>query len=545
MAKQIKFSEDARAKIRKGIDVLADAVKVTLGPKGRNVVLDKGFGGPTITNDGVTIAKEIELSDKFENIGSQLIKQVAEKTNDVAGDGTTTATVLAQAMVSEGLKNIAAGANPMALRRGMEKGTKSAIEALKKNAKPVSGKEEIAQVASISADNKEVGELIAEVMDMVGREGVITVEEGQSIGLEKEVVEGMQFDQGYVSPYMATDTTRMEAALEDPYILLTDKKISAAAEIVPVLEKVVQAGSKELVIIAEDIDGEALATIVLNKLRGVFSALCIKAPGYGDRKKDMLSDLAVLTGATVISDETGTKLDNIELDMLGRARRIVADKDKTTIVDGKGEQKAIKARIEQIKAQIKKSDSEFDKEKLQERMAKLSGGVGVIKVGAATEVELKELKHRIEDALAATKAAVEEGIVSGGGVALVDVIRAVGDVKVEDEDEKVGLNIIKKALEFPIRQIATNAGKDGAVVIEEVRKREKGVGYNAAKDEYVDMVKSGIIDPLKVTRSALQNASSVAAMVLTTEAAVTDLPENPSAGAPAMPSGMSGMDGMY
>lgn len=545
MAKQIKFSEDARAKMRKGIDVLADAVKVTLGPKGRNVVLDKGFGGPTITNDGVTIAKEIELADKFENIGAQLIKQVAEKTNDVAGDGTTTATVLAQSMVNEGLKNIAAGANPMALRRGMEKGAKSAIEALKKNAKPVSGKEEIAQVASISADNKEVGELIAEVMDMVGREGVITVEEGQSIGLEKEVVEGMQFDQGFVSPYMATDSTRMEAVLEDPYILITDKKISAAAEIVPVLEKVVQSGSKELVIIAEDIDGEALATIVLNKLRGVFSALCIKAPGYGDRKKDMLSDLAVLTGATVVSDETGTKLDSIELDALGRARRIVADKDKTTIVDGKGEQKTIKARVEQIKAQIKKSDSEFDREKLQERMAKLSGGVGVIKVGAATEVELKELKHRIEDALAATKAAIEEGIVPGGGVALVDVIRVVGDVKVEDEDEKVGLNIIKKALEFPIRQIATNAGKDGSVIIEEVRKREKGVGYNAAKDEYVDMIKAGIIDPLKVTRSALQNASSVAAMVLTTEAAVTDLPENPPAGAPAMPAGMPGMDGMY
>ncbi len=545
MAKQIKFSEDARAKMRKGIDVLADAVKVTLGPKGRNVVLDKGFGGPTITNDGVTIAKEIELADKFENIGAQLIKQVAEKTNDVAGDGTTTATVLAQAMVNEGLKNIAAGANPMALRRGMEKGAKSAIDALKKNAKPVSGKEEIAQVASISADNVEVGELIAEVMDMVGREGVITVEEGQSIGLEKEVVEGMQFDQGYVSPYMATDSTRMEAVLEDPYILITDKKISAAAEIVPVLEKVVQSGSKELVIIADDIDGEALATIVLNKLRGVFSALCIKAPGYGDRKKDMLSDLAVLTGATVVSDETGTKLDSVELDTLGRARRIVADKDKTTIVDGKGEQKAIKARVEQVKAQIKKSDSEFDREKLQERMAKLSGGVGVIKVGAATEVELKELKHRIEDALAATKAAVEEGIVPGGGVALVDVIRVVGDVKVEDEDEKVGLNIIKKALEFPIRQIATNAGKDGSVIIEEVRKRDKGVGYNAAKDEYVDMIKSGIIDPLKVTRSALQNASSVAAMVLTTEVAITDLPENPPAGAPAMPGGMSGMDGMY
>jgi len=548
MAKQIKFSEDARARMRKGIDILADAVKVTLGPKGRNVVLDKGFGGPVITNDGVTIAKEIELKDKFENIGAQLIKQVAEKTNDVAGDGTTTATVLAQAMVSEGLKNIAAGANPMALRRGIEKGVKAAIESLKKNSKPVSGKEEIAQVASISADNREVGELIAEVMDMVGREGVITVEEGQSIGLEKEVVEGMQFDQGFVSPYMATDTTRMEAVLDDPYILLTDKKISAAAEIVPILEKVVQSGSKELVIIADDVDGEALTTIVLNKLRGVFSALCVKAPGYGDRKKETLHDIAVLTGATVISDETGTKFEDVELAQLGRARRIVADKDKTTVVEGKGSQKDIKARIEQVKTQIKKSDSEFDKEKLQERMAKLAGGVGVIKVGAATEVELKELKHRIEDALAATKAAVEEGIVSGGGVALVDVIRAVGEMKIEDEDEMVGLSILKKALEFPIRQIATNAGKDGSVVIEEVRKKEKGVGYNAAKDEYVDMIKAGIIDPLKVTRSALQNAASVAAMVLTTEAAVAEIPEAAPAG--GMPGGMgggmpTGMDSMY
>jgi chaperonin GroEL len=542
MAKQIKFSEDARAKMRKGIDTLADAVRVTLGPKGRNVVLDRGFGSPTITNDGVTIAKEIELKDKFENIGAQLIKEVAEKTNDSAGDGTTTATVLAQAMVAEGLKNIAAGANPMSLRRGIEKAVKVAIESLKKNAKPVSGKEEIAQVASISADNKEVGALIAEVMDMVGREGVITVEDGQSIGLEKEVVEGMQFDQGFASPYMVTDTNRMEASVEEPLILVVDKKITLASEIVPVLEKVVESGKKELVIIADEIEGEALTTIVLNKLRGVFTTLCVKAPGYGDRKKDVLSDIAVLTGAQLISEEAGLALDKVTLDMLGHARRVVANKDKTVIVDGKGDQKEIKKRIEQIKAQIEKTDSEFDREKLQERMAKLSGGVGVIKVGAATEVELKELKHRIEDALSATKAAVEEGIVSGGGVALVDIIRSIDDVKVDDDDERVGANILKKSLEYPIRQIATNAGKDGSVVIEEVRKREKGIGYNAAKDEYVDMVKAGIIDPLKVTRSALQNAASVAAMILTTEAAITDLPEPTPPSAPAMP---SGMDGMY
>lgn len=539
MAKEIKFSEDARAQMRKGIDALANTVKVTLGPKGRNVVLDKGFGSPVITNDGVTIAKEIELENKFENLGAQLIKEVAEKTNDAAGDGTTTATVLAQAMVNEGLKNIAAGANPMALRRGIEKATKSAIEGLKSMAKPVSGKEEIAQVASISADNKEVGKLIAEVMDMVGRDGVITVEDGQSIGLEKEVVEGMQIDQGFASPYMMTDSSRMEAAIEDPLVLITDKKISAAQEIVPILEKVVQSGKKELVIIAEDVDGEALTTLVLNKLRGVFTTLCVKAPGYGDRKKEMLGDLATLLGAEVISDELGTSLDKVELSMLGSARRIVSDKDKTVIVDGKGDEKAIKTRLAQIKAQIQKTDSEFDKEKLQERLAKISGGVGVIKVGAATEVELKELKHRIEDALSATKAAVEEGIVSGGGVALVDVIRGLEDVEFEDEDEKVGIQIVKKSLEAPIRQIATNAGKDGSVIIEEVRKQEKGVGYNAAKDEYVDMIKAGIIDPLKVTRSAVQNAASVAAMVLTTEAAVCELPKKESA-APAMP----GMDSM-
>jgi len=543
MSKDIKFSEDARAKLRVGIDKLADTVKVTLGPKGRNVVLDKGFGSPTITNDGVTIAKEVELKDKFENLGAQLIKEVAEKTNDVAGDGTTTATVLAQAMIAEGLKNIAAGANPMALKRGIEKASKKAVESLKTSAKPVAGKEEIAQVASISADNREVGNLIAEVMDMVGRDGVITVEEGQSIGLEKEVVEGMQLDQGYASPYMVTDTNRMEAALSEPSILLTDKKISSAQEIVPLLEKLVQADKKELVIIAEDVDGEALTTLVLNKLRGVFTALCIKAPGYGDKKKEMLSDLAILLGGQVISEDTGAKFDdpNIE-EMLGHARKVVADKDKTVIVEGKGDEKEIKDRIAQLKGQIAKEESAFDREKLQERMAKLSGGVGVIKVGAATEVELKELKHRIEDALSATKAAVEEGIVSGGGVALVDVIKSLDEVGSVDADEKVGAAIVKKALESPIRQIAENAGKDGSVIIEEVRRKEKGVGYNASTDEYVDMIKSGIIDPLKVTRSALQNASSVAALVLTTEAAVSDVPEPPAPATPA--GGMPGMGGM-
>jgi len=539
MSKQIKFGEDARNKMRKGIDILADTVKVTLGPKGRNVVLDKGFSGPTITNDGVTIAKEIELEDKFENLGAQLIKEVAEKTNDSAGDGTTTATVLAQAMIGEGLKNIAAGANPMALRRGIEKATKAAISELKKNSKPVAGKEEIAQVASISADNKEVGQLIAEVMDMVGRDGVITVEDGRSIGLAKEVVEGIQINQGFSSPYMISDSARMLAEIEDPAILLTDKKISSAQEIVPLLEKIVSSGKKDLVIIADDVDGEALTTIILNKLRGVFNALCVKAPGYGDSKKEMLEDLAILTGATVIAGETGTKFEDVELEHLGHARRIVADKEKTTIVDGKGDPKAIKERVAQIKSQIEKADSSFDKEKLQERMAKISGGVGVIKVGAATEVELKELKHRIEDALSATKAAVEEGIVSGGGVALVDIIRSLDEVKSEDPDEMVGVKIVRKALEYPIRQIARNAGKEDGVVIEEVRRKQKGVGYNAATDEYVDMISAGIIDPFKVTRSALQNAASVAAMVLTTEAAVTDLPEkSASAGMPQMPSGM-------
>ena len=537
MAKQIQFSEEARGGLKKGVNILADAVKVTLGPKGRNVVLDKGFGSPTITNDGVTIAKEIELEDKFENMGAQLVKEVAEKTNDNAGDGTTTATILAQAMVNEGLKNVTAGANPIALRRGLEKAARVVTKSLKASAETVSGHEKIAQVAAISADSQEVGKLIADVIDEVGRDGVITVEESQTLGLDKEVVDGMQFDQGYVSPYMMTDTGRQEAAMADPFILLTDKKISSAQDIVPILEKVAQLGKKDLVMIAEDVDGEALTTLVLNKLRGVFNTLAVKAPGFGDRRKEMLQDIAVLTGAEVVSEETGVTWENVTVEMLGKARKVVADKDKCTIVDGDGDDAKIKARGAAIRAQIEKSDSDFDREKLQERLAKLSGGVGVIKVGAATEVELKEKKHRIEDAVSATKAALEEGIVSGGGVALIDVIRSLDELKdLSDEEEKVGVAILRKALEMPIRQIAINAGKDGSVIIEEIRRKEKGVGYDAAKDRYVDMIKAGIIDPLKVTRSALQNATSVAAMVLTTEAVVTDLPEKKEA-MPAMPGG--------
>ncbi|PIT97152.1 chaperonin GroEL [Candidatus Berkelbacteria bacterium CG10_big_fil_rev_8_21_14_0_10_41_12] len=543
MAKQIKFSEEAREKLKKGVNILADTVKVTLGPKGRNVVLDKGFGGPTITNDGVTIAKEIDLEEKFENLGAALIKEVAEKTNDSAGDGTTTATILAQAMINEGLKNVTAGANPMAIRRGIEKATDQIVDALKKSAKKISGKEEIAQVASISADNAEVGKLVADIMDMVGRDGVITVEEGKTIGLDKEVVEGMQFDQGFISPYMMTDSSRMEADLTDPAILVTDKKISTAQEIVPLLEKIVSSGKKELLIIADEVEGEALTLLVLNKLKGSFTAVAVKAPGYGDTKKEMIGDIAVLTGATAISEDTGTAWENVELEQLGSARKVLINKDNTTIIEGKGEKGAINARVEQIKSQIKKSESNYDKEKMQKRLAKLTGGVGVLKVGAATEVELKEKKHRIEDALSATKAAVEEGIVSGGGVALVDVIRSLEEVKTADADEKLGVMIVRKALETPLRQIAENAGKDGSVVIEEVRRKEKGVGYDAAKDNYVNMIGAGIIDPLKVTRSALQNASSVASMVLTTEAVVTDLPEkNPSAGGMQMPQGGMGMD---
>lgn len=535
MSKQIKFSEDARARLKKGVNVLADAVRVTLGPKGRNAVLDKGYGSPTITNDGVTIAKEIDLEDKFENMGAQLVKEVAEKTNDAAGDGTTTATVLAQALINEGLKNVAAGANPIALRHGLEKGVDKAVESLQEQAKEVKGKEGIAQVASISADNPEVGKLIAEVIDLVGRDGVITVEESQTLGMEKEVVDGMQFDQGFISHYMMTDTARQEAVMEDPYILITDKKILSAQDILPLLESMAQAGKKDLVIITEDLEGEALATLVLNKLRGVFNALAIKAPGFGDRRKEMLQDIATLTGAQVVSEDTGIEWKNVKIDVLGKARKVVADKDKTTIIDGAGETSKIKARAEAIKTQIEKTTSDFDREKLQERLAKLAGGIGVIKVGATTEVELKERKHRIEDAVSATKAALEEGIVSGGGVALVDVIKTLEEVKVEGE-EKIGVNILRKALETPMRQIASNAGRDGSVIIEEIKRREKGVGYDAAEDKYVDMIANGIIDPLKVTRSALQNAVSVASLVLTTETVVTDLPEKKDE--TPMPTGM-------
>lgn len=539
MAKQIALSQDARAKLQKGVNILADTVKVTLGPKGRNVVLDKGYGAPTITNDGVSIAKEIELEDKFENMGAQLVKEVATKTNDVAGDGTTTATILAQALVNQGIQNVVAGANPMALRRGIEKGVVAVVETLKKGAKKVNGKAEIAQVAAISANDENIGNLIAEIMETVGRDGVVTVEESQTFGLEKEVVEGMQFDNGYVSHYMVSDTTRMEATIDDPYILLTDKKISAIADILPVLEKLAQLGKKEIVIIAEDVDGEALATLVVNKLRGVFNALAVKAPGFGDRRKEMLADLAAVTGGQVVSDDLGLKMENVTIEMLGRARRIVADKEHTTIVEGKGDEKAIQARVDQIKVQIEKATSDYDREKLQERLAKLSGGVGVIKVGAATETEMKEKKLRIEDAIEATKAALEEGIVAGGGVALVDAITALDSVTGDDE-EMIGVQILRRSLEAPMRQIAENAGKDAGVIIEKVKALKAGDGYDAAKDVFVNMIEAGIIDPLKVTRSALQNAASIASLILTTEAAVTELPKKD---APAMPDagGMGGM----
>lgn len=537
MAKQIKFGGEAREGIKKGVNTLADAVKVTLGPKGRNVLLDRGFGAPNITNDGVTIAKEIELKDPFENMGAQLVKEVATKTNDVAGDGTTTATLLAQILVNEGLKNVTAGADPLALRRGIEKGVEAVKKALKDQAKELTGKEEIAQVASISAGDEEVGKLIAEVMDMVGRDGVITVEESQTLGLDKEVVEGMQFDQGFIAAYMMTDTTRMEAVLEDPYILIADKKISAISEIMPLLESMAQAGKKEIVIIAEEVEGEALATLVVNKLRGVLSVLAVKAPGFGDTRKAILEDIAVLTGAQVVTDSKGMKLEETTVDMLGGARKVVSDKDKTTIIDGKGVQARIKERVKQIRMEIEKTKSDYDREKFEERLAKLSGGIGVIKVGAATEVELKEKKDKIDDAVHATKAAVEEGIVAGGGVALVDCIKSLENLAVAS-DEKVGVQILRRALEEPMRQIATNAGVDGSVVIEEIKRQPKGVGYDAQKGEYVEMIKSGIIDPTKVTRLALENAASVAASILTTEAVVTELPEPK----PATPD-MSGMGG--
>lgn len=542
MAKQIRFSEEAREGLRRGVNVLADTVKVTLGPKGRNVVLDKSFGAPTVTNDGVTIAKEIELEDKFENMGAQLIKEVASKTNDVAGDGTTTATLLAQVMINEGLKNVAAGANPIAVRHGIEKAVEKVVATIKSSSKDISGKSEIAQVASVSAGDAEIGDLIAEVMDMIGKDGVVTVEESNTLGMEKEVVEGMQFDNGYVSPYMITDTASMKAVLDNPYILLTDKKIASIQEILPVLEAMAQAGKKDIVIIAEDVEGEALATLILNKLRGVLNVLAVKAPGFGDRRKEMLEDIAVLTGGTVISSDLGHKLEDTKIDMLGTARRVEADKDNTTIVEGKGEKSQIEARVAQIKKQIEKTTSDYDKEKLNERLAKLSGGVGILKVGAATEVELKERKYKVEDAVEATKAAIEEGIVPGGGVALADAIPALTKIEASDE-ERVGVEIVKKALEAPMRQIAENAGIDGAVVIENVKRLKAGEGYNALTGEYGNMVSFGIIDPAKVTRSAIQNAASVAALVLTTEALVADKPEkHPPVPGGGMPGGMGGMD---
>jgi len=528
MPKQLIFDEEARRSLKKGIDIMAEAVKTTLGPKGRNVALDKKFGAPTITHDGVTVAKEIELKDPYENMGAQLLKEAATKTNDVAGDGTTTATVLAQAIVNEGLKNVAAGANPMLLKRGIEKAVDAVVAEIKAMAKSVSDKSDIAHVAAISAADTEIGDLIAEVMDKVGKDGVITVEESKGLKFEIEYVEGMEFDRGYISPYFITNPDRMEAVVEDPYILITDKKISAIADILPVLEKFLQV-SKNLVIIAEDVEGEALATLVVNKLRGTLNCLAVKAPGFGDRRKAMLEDIAILTGGRVISEEVGRKLESATVQDMGRARKVVADKDNTTIIEGKGSEAAVQARIKQIKAQIEETTSDFDKEKLQERLAKLAGGVAVIKVGAATEVELKEKKHRVEDALSATRAAVEEGIVPGGGVAFINAIPALDKVKAEG-DEKTGVEILRRALEEPMRQIAVNAGLDGSVVVENVRRKQKesgnlNIGFDVISMDYVDMTKQGIIDPAKVTRSALENACSIAAMILTTEALVTDIPE--------------------
>jgi len=524
-AKLVSLDMQARTALIKGLDIVADTVKITLGPKGRNVVLEKKFGAPVITNDGVTIAKEIDLEDPFENMGAQLVKEVASKTNDVAGDGTTTATVLAQALVHEGMKHVVAGANPMYVRRGIEKAVEKVVEELKKIARPVETKDDIAHVAAISANNdEEIGRLIAEAMDKVGKDGVITVEESQGITTTLELVEGMQFDRGYLSAYMITDPERMEAVLEEPYILITDRKISAVSDILPILEKVVQTG-KPLVIIAEDVEGEALATLVVNKLRGVLQSLAVKAPGFGDRRKAMLQDIAILTGGEFISEETGIKLENVTLNMLGRAEKVRANKDKTTIIGGKGNKKDIEARIAQIKKQLEETDSEFDREKLQERLAKLAGGVAVIKVGAATEVELKEKKHRIEDALSATKAAVEEGIVPGGGVALVRTIKALDDIKVDNEDERIGVEIVRRSLDVPLKLIATNAGKEGSIIAEKVKELDGPMGYDAAKDRFVNMFEAGIVDPCKVTRSALQNAASIAALVLTTEGLVAEKPE--------------------
>jgi chaperonin GroEL len=552
MAKQLEFGTEARAALKRGMDILADAVVTTLGPKGRNVALDKKWGSPTITHDGVTVAKEIELEKPFENMGAQLLKEAATKTNDIAGDGTTTATLLAHVLIEEGMKNVAAGANPMLLKRGILEAAEKIGEAIRDAAIEVSTKEDIANVAAISAQDREIGELIAEVMDKVGKDGVITVEESKGLAFETEYVEGMQFDRGYISPYFITDSENMEAVIEDAYILIHDKKISAAQDLVPILEKLVQKGVRNLVIIAEDVDGEALATLVVNKLRGLLTALAIKAPGFGDRRKAMLRDIATLTGGTVITEEEGRKLESATIADLGRADKVISTKDETTVVGGRGDDQAIMGRVEQIKAEIDRSTSDYDREKLQERLAKLAGGVAIIRVGAATETELKEKKHRVEDALSATRAAVEEGIVPGGGVALLNVRDELAEVEMTYPDEQTGVNILRKALEMPVRRISENAGQDGAVILADIRREQKDkdndhIGYDVMSGEFKDMVKAGIIDPAKVTRGALLNAASVAAMVLSTEALITDIPEEE----PAMPAGgggaggMGGMGGMY
>ena len=539
-AKQLAFSEDARRRLKVGVDVLANAVATTLGPKGRNVALDRKFGSPTITHDGVTVAKEIELEDPFENMGAQLLKEAATKTNDIAGDGTTTSTVLAHAMVTNGLKNLAAGSNPMLLKRGIEAAAKAVSDAISKQAIDVTTKEEIASVAAISAQDTEIGDLIAEVMDKVGKDGVITVEESKALEFETEYVEGMQFDRGYISPYFVSNPENMEAVVEEPYILIHDKKISAATDIVPILEKLVQIGKRDLVVIAEDVDGEALATLVLNKIRGMLNVIAIKAPGFGDRRKAMLQDIAVLTGGTVITEELGRKLESVTVNDLGKAGKVVVTKDDTTVIEGAGEKDRIKGRIEEIKVEIDRSTSDYDSEKLQERLAKLAGGVAVIRVGAATETELKEKKHRVEDALSATRAAVEEGIVPGGGVALINTMDSLKKVKMDNEDAQIGVNIVRKSLEVPMAGIAENGGQDGAVVIETVRRKQEeaknmNIGFDVLKEEYVDMVKVGIIDPAKVTKGAMENAASIAAMILTTEALITDVPEENAPPMPPMP----------
>jgi chaperonin GroEL len=536
MAKQILYSEKAKEKLLKGVNKLANAVTVTLGPKGRNVVLDKGFGAPEVTNDGVSIAKEIELEDKFENMGAEIVKEVASKTNDVAGDGTTTATLLAQNLIVEGFKNVTAGADPLEIRRGMEIGAEAVVDHLDKISKKISTKEEMAQVATISAEDEDMGRRIAEVFNKVGKDGVVTVEESKTFGLDSEIVEGMQFENGYIAPYMVTNPERMEASYEDAHILITDKKISAINEILPLLEKLTQSGVKDLIIIAEDVDGEALTTLIINKLRGTFNTLAVKAPGFGDRRKEMLQDIAILTGGQVISDELGLKLENVELNQLGQARRIVSEKEKTTVIAGKGKKQDIDVRIDQIKRELEATESEFDKEKLQERLAKLTGGVAVIKVGAATEVEQKQKQQKIEDAVAATRAAIQEGIVPGGGVALVRCISALEDVKIKG-DQKIGLTILRRSLEAPIRKIANNAGQDDGVVLQTVQKGAQTFGYNAKKNKYEDLLEVGIIDPKKVVRSAIQNASSAASTILTTECAITDKPEKekPMPQMPQMP----------